>query len=238
MAPPQNRSRLQEEEIEAHRLLTQSINMLSDRIQRTESDFVGHLKKVEERLDQIVDLTKTVAVLQSQTTQQGDSITDMRASQREHFQKMDGSITRIHTRIEEVQEHNRNKIELINAQVDGRIKEIDLAVEKQIKEVSKQAGETEKELKAWLNRGWGAWAIFVFIVGIGSAGFYKWVDSLEKEKEATLKTLSTVVQQVDKTTNLAQKTDEEFKEMKLTVKQVQLSLSDIDKQLDVLRNKR
>ncbi len=187
--PNNQRSRLQAEEIEAHILLTHSINMLSERIQKTESDFVSHLKKVEDRLDQIVDLTKTVAVLQSQTTQQGDSIVDMRASQREHFQKVDGSVARIHTRIEDAQTHTRDKLELVVKETEMAIKEVSNNSERSIKEISVLASNTDKELKQWLNRGMGAWVLILLVVGSVNTVLWRWVDGIDKDRTQIVQVL-------------------------------------------------
>ena len=43
--------------------VTDALSTLSYRIEKTESDFIGHLQKVETKLEQIADLARTVAVL-------------------------------------------------------------------------------------------------------------------------------------------------------------------------------
>ncbi len=189
--PRNNRNNLQQQEIEAHTLLTQSLNLLSDRIEKTESDFISHLKKVEDRLDQIVDLTKSVAVLGQQASQQSDQIVELRTSQREHFQKFDGSVTRIHTRIEEIQAHSRDKIELANKETEILVKELKSTTDSSIKEITKVAGNTDRELKQWLNRGIGAWVAFALIVGIVNTTLWRWVDSIERERTQIVQSIET-----------------------------------------------
>lgn len=182
MATARNNSRtmLQQEEIDAHRMLTQSMNMLNDRIEKTETDFVGHLKKVEDRLDQIVELTKTVAVLQTQTSQQTDQIIEVRTHLREYSGKFDNSISRLHTRLDELTGHQRDRLEL-------HTKEGDIA----IKEVKNLAERTDKEFKQWLNRGWGAWAVLILIFGTVNTALWRWQDNMDKER-------AVVVQSIDK----------------------------------------
>lgn len=48
------------------------------RVNKTELDFVEHLKTVEERLDQLVELTKVMAVVQNEISHQDDKISDIK----------------------------------------------------------------------------------------------------------------------------------------------------------------
>ena len=152
-------------------LLTDAINNLNKRIEKTESDFLGHLQKVEDRLDQIVELTKTVAVLQTQTTQQTDQITEIRAQLRENGQKFETSVSRIHTRLDEITNHGRDRLELHS-------KDVELSL-KSVKEISDR---TERDLRQWLNRGLGAWFILVLVFGSVQAMTTRWIDSVDKDK--------------------------------------------------------
>lgn len=179
---PTTQQSLHAEEIEAHRLLTQSMNMLSDRIERTETDFIGHLKKVEDRLDQIVDLTKTVAVLQQQSTQQSDQIVEVRTQLRDYSQKFDNSISRIHTRLDEISNHQRDKLEFYAKETDLHIKEVKNNTDLAVKEVKTTAERTEKEFKQWLNRGWGAWAVLILIIGTVNTMLWRYQDKSEREQ--------------------------------------------------------
>jgi small-conductance mechanosensitive channel len=152
-------------------LLTEALNNLNNRIEKTEADFIGHLQKVEDRLDQIVELTKTVAVLQTQTSQQTDQITEIRAYLRDSSAKFETSVSRIHTRLDEITTHGRDRMELHSKEVELNIKTV--------KEVSDR---TEKDLRQWLNRGLGAWFILVLVFGSVQALTTRWVDNIEKEK--------------------------------------------------------
>ena len=169
--------------------LLDALNTLNSRIERTEDDFIGHLQKVEDRLDQLVDLTRTVAVLQQQSTQQTDQITELRTQMREGQQKNENSISRIYSRLDEIINNQRDKIELHSKDVDIKIKSIetkitdeDKEIKTEIKNVSNAASNTEKELKTWLNRGWGAWFVFILFFGAVQTAVYKWVDNIQEEK--------------------------------------------------------
>lgn len=211
---------------EAYTLLTQSINVLTDRIAKTETDFVGHLKKVEDRLDQIVDLTRTVAVLQTQSASVSDSLVEVRTSHRDYAAKNDQSIARIHTRIEEVQNHNRDKMELA-------AKEQELA----IKPIREKVESTDANLKQWLNRGFGAWAIFVLVIAGVNTALWRWVDSLEKDRIQIVQQIETNKREHVSYDNKIQLLELSSRETSENIKRLNQIASDTDRQLEFLRNK-
>jgi len=233
-----NRNDLQQREIEAHTLLTQSLNLLSDRIQKTESDFISHLKKVEDRLDQIVDLTKSVAVLGQQASQQSDQITELRTSQREHFQKFDASVSRIHTRIEEIQDHGRDKLELIVKETELAQKEVASKCDKATKEISSKADNTEKELKQWLNRGVGAWLVLVLVFGAFNTTLWRWVDSIEKDRTQIVQSMELNKRDHIIYDNRVLSLESTVKDTQEQVKRISQMQQDTDRQLEYLRNRK
>lgn len=153
----------------------------ADRITKTESDFLGHLQKVEGKLDQLVDLTKTVAVLQEQTARHADVAAELRTTVRDTSAKNDASITRLHTRIDEVQGRHR-------AEMDG----VKHAVNERLLESHKKAEEVDAELKKWLNRGWGVWTLATLICVLSGGMFYRWVDTIDRDRQAVVQVLDMV----------------------------------------------
>jgi len=224
---PNNSNKGNSYSFEAESLLIQSMNLLSDRIAKAETDFVGHLKKVEDRLDQIVELTKSVAVLQTQTSQQTDHITEIRGAQREQFHKADASLTRVHSRIEEVQSNANIKLEAFGTEVKAMVKDVE-----------NHADSTDRELKAWLNRGWGAWAVFTLAITISSGLFYKWVDSIEQEKAVLTTSVTHLVEVSTKTNNSIQKLTEQVQSNKQSIERLDIMMDDLEKQLEYMRIKR
>lgn len=158
-----------------------AMESLTRRLEKTESDFVGHLQKVEDRLDQLVDLTKTVAVLQQQNAQHNDALGELRTAMRETTEKFQTSMSRLHTRIDEIQNHQRDKLELHGKETALSLKTNEIAI-----------NNVDKELKTWLNRGVGAWAIFVVIVGVAQTFGFRWLDSIDRDKQQMVQTLDTV----------------------------------------------
>ena len=197
--------------------LTEAITTLNSRIVKTESDFVGHLQKVEDRLDQIVDLTKTVALLQQQTSQQVDTIAEVRTQLRDNSTKFDQSISRIHTRLDEIQTHQRDKLELYS-------KDIEIKVDS----VKSKADTTDKELKAWLNRGWGAWGVMLLVLGAVNTGLYRWVDAIDKEKQANLIVLQQLTTAREKTELFIKQHEFEANDLKQQVKKLNDGQRDLE----------
>ena len=159
-----------------------AMESLTRRLEKTESDFVGHLQKVEDRLDQLVDLTKTVAVLQQQNAQHNDALGELRSTLRETTEKFQTSMTRLHTRIDELQNHQRDKLELHGKETALAIKTNEIAT-----------SNVDKELKTWLNRGVGAWAIFAVIIGAAQTFGFRWLDSIDRDKVQMVQALEAVV---------------------------------------------
>lgn len=158
-----------------------AMESMTKRLEKTEADFVGHLQKVEDRLDQLVDLTKTVAVLQQQNAQHNDTITELRTQMRESTDKFQTSLARLHTRMDEIQNHQRDKMELLAKEMAIDVKANEIAIY-----------AVDKELKTWLNRGWGAWVIFALVVGTANTMFFRWVDGIDKDKTQLVQTIEKV----------------------------------------------
>ena len=181
-------------------LLSEAIAALNSRIEKTETDFISHLQKVEDRLDQLVELTKTVALLQQQTNSQTDQITELRNQFREESNKYDATINKIFSKLEDIQSHQRDKLELYSKEVDIKIAN-----------VAMKAENTDKELRAWLNRGWGAWVVGVIVFGAVQTGFYRWIDSLEKDKTAQWAQIQSTQKLIDQTVQRLENLDEKVK---------------------------
>lgn len=160
---------LSQTSISNERAFILAMESLTRRLEKTETDFVGHLQKVEDRLDQLVDLTKTVAVLQQQNAQHNDTLAELRVSFRDTTDKFQTSFSRLHARIDEIQNHQRDKLELHGKETALQIKTTEIAV-----------NNIDKELKTWLNRGLGAWAIFVVVIGIANTIGFRWIDSVDR----------------------------------------------------------
>lgn len=205
-------------------IIAEAISTLNSRIEKTEADFISHLQKVEDRLDQIVDLTKTVALLQQQGNQQTDQITEIRSQLRETSGKIDSTITRIHTKLDEITSHQRDKMELYTKEMEIKFDAL-----------KNQTDSTERELKQWLNRGLGAWFIIVIVFGVVQTGFYRWIDGIEKDRQAIVKQLNDNAQQISKQSQVLENIVETVKDAPITHRRLEQSIANNEKQIELLR---
>jgi hypothetical protein len=204
--------------------VSEAINTISYRIEKTESDFLGHLQKVETKLEQIAELTRTVALLQQQTNQQTDQISEIRNQLRDQIQKHDLSVSRLHSRLDEMNTNIRDRFD-INAKEDAF----------RVKAVEAKADNTEKELKQWLNRGAGAVAILTLLLGIVQTGFYRWIDNVDKQKTVLETTVQTLSSTVDKQSQQVSQLIDLSKENSLLHKDIDRRLIELDKDVSQLK---
>jgi hypothetical protein len=243
---------------EAMILVTEAINTLNSRIEKTESDFVGHLQKVEDRLDQIVDLTKTVAVLQQHSSHNTDQITEMRNSMRESGQKMDVSISRIHTRLDEISNAQRDRMELHTKDSDMKLSSLDSkfasaldivrakmetentitksTIMGDLKTVKEKADNTESEFKKWFNRGWGMWVVASLIFLTAQTVAFRWLESNEQEKVQLIQKVNDTTTIVDKHSTQLESTQKTLTDIGTSVRRVEQMSMDNERQMEYLRS--
>lgn len=148
--------------------ISDAINTISYRIEKTETDFIGHLQKVETKLEQIADLARTVAVLQQQANHQHDQISEIRSQHQDQMQKYEQTVVRLHSRVDEMSSQIRDRFELANREETYKINA-----------VAEKTDTIESEFKKWLNRGIGAWAIITILSSVVLGSFYRWIDDIE-----------------------------------------------------------
>lgn len=238
-------------------IVAEAINTLNSRIEKSESDFIMHLRKVEDRLDQIVDLTKTVAVLQQNSTTQTDNITEMRTHLKENSQRIDASIGRLHNRLDEIIAGQRDKLELHTKESEIKLKNIEdkfqnnvdslkhksetecsgfrAEIKSDLKAVTVKADVVESELKKWLNRGWGVWGLAVVIFGSVQTFAFKWVGSLEDERNRTATSISSINSINEKQTTLIESTRSKVEGVESNIKRLEQMVLDNERQLEYAR---
>lgn len=200
--------------------INDALGTISYRLEKVETDFIGHLQKVETRLDQIADLARTVAVLQQQTNQHNDQLADIRAQLREHLQKNEQLSTKIDTRLDDITSQVRDRFEIAAREEAFKIKA-----------VSDKAVFVESEFKKWLNRGIGAWAILTLVAGSILGGFYRWIDSIESTKNTVMQQSQTVQQSHDKHSQQIEQLQHQSAAQQVANQGIQRSLTDIDTKL-------
>ena len=218
--------------------IAEALNTLNSRIEKTENDFIGHLQKVETRLDQLVDLTKQFALLHQQSMQQTDQITELRAQFREAQTKNDASIARIHTRLDEVINHQRDKLELFTKEFEIKLDTRIAPIQRDIDAVSAKTNNVDSEFKKWFNRGWGAWAIVVLVFGAATGVSMKWIDSVDREKTQVVQTITNIEKVLDKNQIILEANTNKITELKQATSRIEQMNSDLDKQIDIIRSRK
>lgn len=149
------------------------VKTMSSRMDRVEIDFVDHIRKIEGRLDQIVDLVRDVAALKQQYAAQSEAIVELRGAVREQSQRVESSIARVHQRLDE-----------LTASVSASIDSETTKIVERIADSEKNHKELDSKFQMWLNRGLGGWAAFVLVVGAIQFIGVRWLSSMEADRAA------------------------------------------------------
>lgn len=133
---------------------------LQDRISRNENALTDSIRRMEEKLDRIVELGKTVAVLQEQWSRFAETTADMRSRLSAIEAKVDA-----------------------NAQaVSEQLSSVASRAEDSANKARKRADEVHQDVAKWLNRGWGMWVIASIVFTIASSLFYRWLDLIDRDR--------------------------------------------------------
>ena len=159
------------------------VKTMSSRMDRVEIEFVDQLRKIETRLDQIVDLVRDVAALKQQYTAQSEAIVELRGAVREQSTRVESSIARVHRRLDELTASVSSSIDTETAKIVERIADSE-----------KNHKELDGKFQMWLNRGIGGWAVFILVVGILQFVGIRWLNTMDADRE-------TLVAQVQKLSN-------------------------------------
>lgn len=136
------------------------------------------VEKISSKLDQLVDIMRTVAQLQEREARNSEDIMELRKSLRDSMDNYTKTIVRIHERLDkqdDVQKQSEkdinNNISLVSRDVDQRIDRIMEHEEITHQTILTNVRVVENRLNTWLNRGAGAWAaasiLLLVIQGIG-----------------------------------------------------------------------
>lgn len=131
---------------------------LYKKIESIESRLESHVTKIEQRLDQLVNIMGAVATLQERETRNADSIREIKGSIKDSFDKFERAIERIHERLDNINKNMDNNILLVS--------EAKGALETEITRV-------DSEISKWKDRGIGLWlGITALIVCLQVLGGY------------------------------------------------------------------
>lgn len=157
------------------------LRTMNTRMDRMETEFVDSLRKMDSRLEQVVNLMRDVASLQQQYIAQGETLTELRNSLKDQTVRFESSLTRVHQRLDEVTLTMNTTLDLETTKIVRKLGDY----EREQKELS-------QKFHTWLNRGLGGWAMFTLIIaGLQVAG-KTWLDNMDAERVATADKLTKV----------------------------------------------
>lgn len=133
--------------------------LLSQKVDSMESHYEQHSSKVENRLDQLVDIMRQVAILQEREMKNADTIREIKDGIRRSHERIDSILGQIEDHSSDLKTQYTLYIEKETNKFDGKFKDLDVQVK-----------TTDETLKSWLNRGKGAWYVMVISFAIVQAG--------------------------------------------------------------------
>lgn len=136
------------------------------------------VEKISSKLDQIVDIMRTVAQLQEREARNSEDIMELRKSLRDSMDNYTKTIVRIHERLDKQDDVQKQSEKDINNNISSVSRDVDQRIDRimEHEEITHQTILTnvrvvENRLNTWLNRGAGAWAaasiLLLVIQGIG-----------------------------------------------------------------------
>ena len=136
------------------------------------------VEKISSKLDQIVDIMRTVAQLQEREARNSEDIMELRKSLRDSMDNYAKTIVRIHERLDKQDDVQKQSEKDINNNISSVSRDVDQRIDRIMEhgEITHQTILTnvrvvENRLNTWLNRGAGAWAaasiLLLVIQGIG-----------------------------------------------------------------------
>ena len=149
-----------------------------NKVDTIEKKLETQVEKISNKLDQIVDIMRTVAQLQEREARNSEDIMELRKSLRDSMDNYTKTIVRIHERLDKQDDDQKltekeinNNINTVSRDVDQRIDRIMEHEEVTHQTILTDVRIVENRLNMWLNRGIGAWAaasvLLLVIQGIG-----------------------------------------------------------------------
>ena len=168
------------------------VRTMSGRMDRIEIDFVDHIRKIETRLDQIVDLVRDVAALKQQYAAQSEALAELRGAVREQSIKMENSIIRVHQRLDD-----------LTASMNGSIDTETTKIVERLMDHEKNHKDLDRRFQMWLNRGLGGWMAFVLVIGALQFLGMRWLGTVDAERAALVEKVQKLTSRISDLENRA-----------------------------------
>ena len=148
------------------------IESLTTRFENAERHINDDIEQIEKRLQQLVELMKTVSTIQQQVATHQETLSDVRIAVRANLEQLD-----------ELMEGFDSKYVNHFALVSRKIADVVGEQTATHKKLNERIGALEENLQKWNNRGIGMWAVFVLVIGLFQYIGMQYVSSIKTEKE-------------------------------------------------------
>ena len=149
------------------------IESLTARFENAERHINDDIEQIERRLQQLVELMKTVSTIQQQVATHQETLNDVRIAVRANLEQLDELMEGFDSKY-------ANHFALVSRKIADAVGEQTAAHKK----LDERIGALEENLQNWTNRGIGMWAVFVLVLGLFQYIGMQYVGGIKTEKEA------------------------------------------------------
>jgi Mg2+ and Co2+ transporter CorA len=161
------------------------IESLTARFENAEKHINDDIEAIEKRLQQLVELMKTVSTIQQQVSTQQEVLNEVRVAVRSNLDQLDELMSGIDAKYS-------NHFAIVSKKIADVVGEQTASRKK----LDTRIGVVEEKLHNWLNRGIGMWAVFTLVVGMFQYMGMQYVSGLQQEKEQLQATVSKMAARV------------------------------------------
>lgn len=167
-----------------------SLNTIMNRVGSLESRMDDHTKRIETRLDDLLQLMQKVTQLQEREARNAEDIKDLRESIKIIVENLERMNQRWHERIdlqakemETCRSNLKSSFDGEHRDIEKELKKIEEKIEHEVKEIRKEHEVTKERFDKWFNRGIGAWFVAsVLIASLQSWGAYMFRSAMDEVK--------------------------------------------------------
>jgi len=155
--------------MESKNMSPNDISIIASRVESLEGRLDDNIDKINNRLDQIVDLMQKVTALQEREINNQVQINELKSGLKETNQTIKEWNRHIHDRMD----RHYADIKVCREGIDATISNMEDELHQEVEKVKDKNHVTQAELSKWLNRGVGAWALAsVLLIVLQGTGAY------------------------------------------------------------------
>jgi hypothetical protein len=153
---------------------------LLSKVDSIENRLEKHVVKIESRLDQIIDIMKTVAQLQEREANNSDDIKELKGNLKETIEAFKVANLKMHDRIDSVVD----KTKIMEGVFDSKVLETVKTRDTLCDSVNGKVSDIDSKVEKYLNRGIGGWFVgSILIIALQGLGVWVIKTNIDETKE-------------------------------------------------------